>query len=77
VIERDMELLKTYEEIRKATDLTVKLRTGEVDRIVVAAMLDKYQGQVRLGNEKYIQLFKDVLRFYLTEEELKELLPCV
>ncbi len=71
----DMDLLKTYEEIHTATDLTVKLRSEEVDRIVVAALLDKYQGQVKRKDEKHIKLFKDVLRFYLTEEELKELLP--
>jgi len=71
----DMELLKTYEEIRRATDLTVKLPADEVDRIVVASLLDKYQGQVRRNDEKHIKLFKDVLRFYLTAEELVELLP--
>ena len=70
----DIELLKTYEEIRTATDLTIKLRNEEVDRIVVAALLDKYQGQVNRNDKKYMELFKNVLRFYLTEEELEEML---
>lgn len=71
----DIDLLKTYEEIRRATDLTVKLSNDEVDKIVVAALLDKYQGQVRSNDEKHAEMFKEVLRFYLTEQELTELLP--
>jgi len=71
----DLELLRTYEEIRRAQDLTVKLSNDQVDKIVVAALLVKYQGQVRNNNIQYIEMFKEVLRFYLTEDELVALLP--
>jgi len=70
--ERDNALLEKYTDLIDSLSVKVKVEHGEILRIVVADLLQKYKGNVKRNDTKYISAFETVLKFYLTEEEFTE-----
>ena len=67
----DLRLLEKYNELQKAGSMKVTILRDQVDEIVVAELISKYKECKNQDNE-YKEGFAKVLRFYLTEDELKE-----
>ena len=70
--ERDNALLETYTDLIDSLSVKVKVEHGEILRIVVADLLNKYKASVERNDTKYVNAFATVLKFYLTEDEFTE-----
>lgn len=71
--ERDMELMKTQNELMDSLSVSVKISHGEALRVVVSDLIEKYKSCVKRGDDKDIKAFSVVLKYYLGEEEFKKL----
>jgi len=68
-------LLEISKDIEDALSTTIKINREQVLNIVVADLLSKYKAAVKRKDKKWEPVFKQVLRFYLEDEELETLMP--
>ena len=68
----DTEFLKTYKEMSTILSTTIKIGHTQILNIVVSDLILKYRSCIRCGDDRYIESFATVLRYYLTEDELQE-----
>lgn len=71
-IKRDLDLLENYKQIQRSMDVTVKISWEQALEVVVADLISKYKFCVNINDTEYKDHFAKVLRYYLTEEEFKE-----
>jgi hypothetical protein len=72
-LKRDVELMRTQNELMDSLSVSVKISHGEALNVVVNDLVKKYKSCVEDGNDKYIEAFSVVLKYYLSEEEFKQL----
>lgn len=66
-------IFKIHKELQDALSTTIRIDHGQVLEIVVKDLLSKYKACKERGDE-YEDSFKKVLRFYLTEDELEDMI---
>ena len=65
------EIMRISDELQDSISKTVKISFGEVLRIVVDDLVEKYKHNVD-RNQEWADAFKKVLSYYLTEDEMNE-----
>jgi len=73
ILTDDLEIMKKYRELESSTAMSVKIRYDQICQIVVADLMTKYKACSQ-RNDEYKESFAKVLRFYLTEDEFKDIL---
>jgi hypothetical protein len=68
------ELLEICDEMRDHLSTTIKIDHSQVLEIVVGDLVEKYRSNLERKENRWINVFKDVLSYYLTEDELIEYL---
>ncbi len=72
--EPDMDLIKTQNELMDSLSVSVKISHGEALHVVVNDLIEKYKSCVKRGDDKYIEAFGVVIKYYLGEEEFNKLI---
>lgn len=65
--------IEEAEKLQRSLDVPVMISFGEVLKIVVNDLIKKYKSCVERKDTENIEAFKKVLRYYLSEEEFKEM----
>jgi hypothetical protein len=71
-IKKDFGLIEKYKELEKVGSAKVTILHDQVLEIVVGDLIAKYKSCKKFDND-YVASFEKVLRFYLTEDEMKEI----
>jgi len=72
-IKEDLSLIEKIREMESSLSMTIKINIGQINEIVVADLTLKYKSAVNSDNKKNIELFKNVLLFYLDNSEFEEI----
>lgn len=71
-INRDVGLIEKYRECLEVGSMKVTILHDQITEIVVADLIVKYKA-CKNRNDEYFEAFAKVLRFYLTDEEMREI----
>lgn len=71
--DRDMELMRKHNELTDSLSISVKISFGEALQVVVGDLISKYKSCVYRKDQKNIDAFRTVLKYYLSDEEFDEM----
>ena len=72
---KDSSLIENFRQIQDATAAIVKINHDQVAYITVIDLLKKYKHNLTYGKDENVKnAFRTVLNYYLTEEELEEMI---
>ena len=75
-IKDDLGLIEKYEDLQGAVSMKITIRHDQICEVVIADLMSKYKACLKLDDE-YKDAFAKVLRFYLSEDEFKEMLGII